>query len=75
VESGRVFEQHHPVWGWIREFGLSIHLSDTPGLNKGPSPLLGQQTREILAELGYGDDRIEGLVASVCVQSQPKASV
>jgi crotonobetainyl-CoA:carnitine CoA-transferase CaiB-like acyl-CoA transferase len=69
VETGRVFEQHHPVWGWIREFGLSVHLSDTPGLNKGPSPLLGQHTREILAELGYEPGRIDDLVGTVCVQS------
>ncbi|MEW6477556.1 MAG: CoA transferase [Actinomycetota bacterium] len=69
VETGRVFEQHHPVWGWIREFGLSVHLSDTPGLNKGPSPLLGQHTREILAELGYDAGRIDELVGTVCIQS------
>ncbi|MGH9001436.1 MAG: CoA transferase [Acidimicrobiia bacterium] len=69
VETGRVFEQHHPVWGWIREFGLSVHLSETPGLNRGPSPLLGQHTNEILAGLGYGPERIGALVGTVCIQS------
>ena len=70
VETGRVFEQHHPKFGWIREFGLSVHLSDTPGLKKGPSPLLGQHTTEILTGLGYDEARIAELVGSVCVQHQ-----
>ncbi|HYH48220.1 MAG TPA: CoA transferase, partial [Acidimicrobiia bacterium] len=74
VETGRVFEQHHPVWGWIREFGLSVHLSDTPGLNKGPSPLLGQHTAEILAELGYDRECIDELVGSICVQYEEKVT-
>ena len=74
VETGRVFEQHHPQWGWIREFGLSIHLSDTPGLNQGPSPLLGQHTRRILAELGYDPARIDELVGTVCIQSDHGAT-
>ena len=74
VETGRVFEQHHETWGWIREFGLSMHLSDTPGLNQGPSPLLGQHTREILAGLGYDGARIDELCSTVCVQHEEKAS-
>src|SRR5262249_40238860 len=36
-ESGRVFEQYHPTIGLIREIGLGVHLSDTPGVNRGPA--------------------------------------
>ncbi len=38
-------------------------MSGTPLLNKGPSARLGQHTREILLELGYGSGEIETLVA------------
>ena len=66
VESGRVFEHHHPTLGWIREFGHTIHLSATPGPNRGPGPLHGQHNEEILAELGYSPERIGELLESVC---------
>ena len=46
-ESGRIFEQHHGQHGWIREVGLTIHLSRHPGTNKGPGPLLGEHSREV----------------------------
>ena len=74
VETGRVFEQHHETWGWIREFGLSVHLSDTPGLNQGPSPLLGEHTRAILRELDYDEARIDELCGTVCVEHEKKAT-
>ena len=38
LQSGRIFEQHHALHGWIREVGLTIHLSRHPGGNKGPGP-------------------------------------
>jgi crotonobetainyl-CoA:carnitine CoA-transferase CaiB-like acyl-CoA transferase len=44
---------------------LTIHLSANPGRNKGPGPLLGEHSREILAELGFGADEIESLVGTV----------
>ena len=64
-QSGRIFEQHHAHHGWIREVGLTIHLSANPGHNKGPGPLLGEHSREILAEVGLGDDEIETLIGTV----------
>ena len=71
-ETGRVLEQQHPTWGWIREIGLLSHLSLTPGVRKGHGPVLGQDTRELLTELGYGVDRIDELVAGgVCVAAEP----
>ena len=65
LESGRIFEQHHAQHGWIREVGLTIHLSRHPGRNKGPGPLLGEHSREVLAELGLGPDEIDALVGTV----------
>ncbi len=65
VESGRIFEQHHAQHGWIREVGTTIHLSAQPARNKGPGPLLGEHTREILGEVGLTDDEIDELVGTV----------
>jgi len=68
AETGRVLEHHHPTWGWIREIGLLSHLSATPGVRKGHGPVLGQNTREILAELGIDDAELAELeAAGVCV--------
>jgi crotonobetainyl-CoA:carnitine CoA-transferase CaiB-like acyl-CoA transferase len=62
LDSGRVFEHHHPEYGWIREVGLTVRLSETPGRDKGPAPLFGEHTRAVLAELGYSADRIAALM-------------
>ncbi|HEY1280825.1 MAG TPA: CoA transferase [Acidimicrobiales bacterium] len=68
VDSGRVFEHYHDEFGWVREVGLFIRLSGTPGLNKGPGALFGEHSRPILEELGYSPERIDELVATgACV--------
>ena len=69
TESGRVVEHHHPEYGWSREVGMVIHLSDTPGRFKGGSPRLGRDSAEILGELGYSAEQIAHLTATVCTQA------
>ena len=64
TETGQIIEQHHPEYGWCREVGITVRLSETPGGVQRPSPLLGQHTREILTELGYWPDTIDGMVSS-----------
>ncbi len=55
-----IVEVEHPVRGRYLTVGNPIKLSASPTAI-GPSPLLGQHRREILAELGYGDADIDAL--------------
>jgi crotonobetainyl-CoA:carnitine CoA-transferase CaiB-like acyl-CoA transferase len=55
LRLGLITEYEHPLLGRVRQFGNLITFSDTPGRQEQATPLLGQHTREILAELGYSD--------------------
>jgi crotonobetainyl-CoA:carnitine CoA-transferase CaiB-like acyl-CoA transferase len=69
VELGMVAQYEHPVLGDMRQFGELIKFSETPGAIDGPPPLVGQNTREILHELGHDDREIDGLIAdNVCYE-------
>ena len=54
-------EMDHPAWGLIRQVGVPFELSATPATIRTPPPLLGQDTDEILAEVGYEADAIRDL--------------
>ena len=61
VAAGLVADYVHPTYGRFRQFGHLVNLSETPGRIAGPPPLLGQHSREVLAELGYSPEEIHGL--------------
>lgn len=46
-------ELEHPKSGAIRNIGVPVKLSDTPGSVRTPAPLLGQHSDEVLAQFGY----------------------
>ena len=56
-------EVDHPKLGPIRQVGLPFELSRTPASIRSAPPLLGEHSREILAELGYTPDEVERLAA------------
>ena len=64
IEKGWVTKYRHPIVGDMDVIGLLFDLSETPGVVQGPPLVPGQDTRAILAELGYDDDRIDKLAAA-----------
>ncbi len=63
----------HPQLGNLRMAGVPWRFSQTPGTIRRPAPCLGEHTGEVLAELGYGAERIAGLEASGAVRAADPA--
>jgi crotonobetainyl-CoA:carnitine CoA-transferase CaiB-like acyl-CoA transferase len=60
-KRGWVASYQHAFVGRLDQIGLLFDLSDTPGRVQGPPLIVGQHSREILAELGYPKEQIEEL--------------
>jgi crotonobetainyl-CoA:carnitine CoA-transferase CaiB-like acyl-CoA transferase len=54
----------HPTAGEVHNIGVSVKLQGTPGRIEKAAPLLGADTREVLAEAGYSDAEIDELLKS-----------
>ena len=63
VALGLVASYEHPMMGAMQQFGELIQFSETPGKIGGPPPRVGENTKEILAELGYAEKEINALAA------------
>jgi crotonobetainyl-CoA:carnitine CoA-transferase CaiB-like acyl-CoA transferase len=68
LARGMVLEQQHPRAGRVRALGSPIKFSATPGDTGAAAPMLGEHTRAILAEAGYGDAEIDALVSAGAVE-------
>lgn len=63
LQSRKMFEEFdHPTKGKVKQVGISIKLSETPGAIRRLGPRKGEHTQEILQELEYSKDEIDALL-------------
>ncbi|MBM5810517.1 MAG: CoA transferase [Gammaproteobacteria bacterium] len=62
--NGMIVSVPHPLLGGVNVTGVPIRFYDTPCTVTRHPPLLGEHTRELLVELGYGAAEIEALIAA-----------
>ena len=55
---GMEVETEHATAGRVRNIGIPVKLSETPGSIRRSAPALGQHTDEILGEFGYSEAEI-----------------
>lgn len=58
LQRQMVIEIDHPTLGKVKQVGIAIKLSETPGKVRSLSPLFGEHTEEVLLELGYNREEI-----------------
>ncbi len=61
LQRKMVVEMEHPKLGKVRQIGIPIKLSETPGQIDSLGTQLGVHTDEVLAEIGYSPEDIESL--------------
>ena len=61
IHRKMMIEELHPAEGMVKQIGIPIKLSDTPGGFKSFAPLPCENTTEMLIELGYTTYQIESL--------------
>ncbi len=59
----------HPVAGEVNTIGAPVKFHETPCRIGRAAPLLGQHTREVLAEAGYSASEIDALIAEGAVMA------
>lgn len=64
LARGMVVDVDDPVAGRTRAIGAPIKFSETACAIERHAPALGEHTREVLAEHGFDDTRIDALLAS-----------
>jgi alpha-methylacyl-CoA racemase len=61
---GMVSAIEQPGLGTVRQLGLPVKMSRTPGDPTRPAPAFGEHTGEVLREAGYSDEEIAAMVES-----------
>ena len=79
--DAQVSDQHlvqtvpHATLGEVTVTGMPYHFDGLPlDIRHGP-PTLGQHTSQVLAELGYSEEQVAGLVSDGAIEQAPHAGV
>ncbi len=68
IHRNMILELDHPELGKVKQPGISVKLSQTPGSIRSFGPALGQHTDEVMLDLGYSKERIEELMKEGAIQ-------
>src|SRR5436190_2535198 len=63
-EREMVVELDQPHLGPVRQLGVPVKMSRTPGRVEKPAPALGEHTDEVLREAGYSEEEIGAMTES-----------
>src|SRR6059036_933031 len=63
-----VVDVEHPKFGKVRQFGVAIKLSETPGTVRTAAPVSGEHTEQVLSTLGLSREEIAGLRAKRVIE-------
>ena len=66
---GMLLELQHPTEGAVKQIGPVVQFSDTPFEFRNFAPVLGENSVELLQEVGYDSDKIESLLGSGAVKA------
>jgi len=64
----------HPTAGMVRQLGSPMRFSSTKVARRRAGPLLGEDTRAVLRELGFNDRELADLIQSGVVAEPQRAS-
>lgn len=67
-----IVELEHPELGTVKQAGISIKLSETPGAVRKFAPKRGEDSADILMETGYSREEIERLEAGDVIYTGKK---
>jgi crotonobetainyl-CoA:carnitine CoA-transferase CaiB-like acyl-CoA transferase len=67
VHNQTFVEYEHPTEGWVKTPGFPYRMSATPPRVERGAPLVGEHTREVLAEIGLDGARIDALIEAGAV--------
>lgn len=68
AHNGTFVEYDHPSEGRVKTPGFPIRFSKTPSTVERGAPLIGEHSREVLAQAGFDDASIERLLANGIVR-------
>ena len=58
----------------MKNIGIPVKLSETPGRIRSRAPKLGEHTVEVLAQAGYSEDEAAALIEAGIAQKPPHLS-